>query len=329
MNELSVLIPNYNHAHYLPAAIESVVTQNFIPREIVVIDDASTDNSIEVLEHFAQRIPSLRIIRNTQNRGVTHNCNRLLELSRGDILHFMAADDIIRPGFYESCVQMLAGHSKAGMCYALCQQIDVDGRDLALCGNFIPGNAARYLPPRETQKLLRKNFYLIGGVARLYRRSAVIELGGFREELGPYSDGFLDYVNMARHGVCFVPEILACWRIVSTSYSHAVASDDSRQAEIFRRACTTMEKEFRNDFPASFIRNYRFLALSRLPAEQWRSMELRRGQFADFVSAYVGPEGNRLDRAFQCTMRLLGQIERRLVSYYLRVRTTYSRTREP
>ena len=164
MNDLSVLMPNYNHAHYLPAALESVIAQDLQPREVIVMDDASTDDSLKVLEQFAARMPNLRIIRNEVNCGVSKNCNRLLEMASGEILHFMAADDVILPGFYRRCVDMLVQYPQAGMCYALCRQIDEQGNDIGLCGNFIPGDRARYVPPEETMELLSKNFYLIGGV---------------------------------------------------------------------------------------------------------------------------------------------------------------------
>jgi hypothetical protein len=233
----------------------------------------------------------------------------------------MAADDVTSPGFYRRCVDMLVRYPQAGMCYALCHQIDEQGCDLGLCGNSIPGNDARFIPPNETMKLLSKNFYLIGGVARLYRRRAVKELGGFREYLGSYSDGFLDYVNMARHGVCFVPEALASWRIVSSSLSHVAGRDDGRLAEIFRRACEAMEKEFSGVLPAAFVRNYRYLALARLPQNKWTEVSALRDQFLNLTESHVFPERSRLDRAFLFVMRSLGRLERILVAGYLRLRT--------
>lgn len=320
MNDLSVLIPNYNHAHYLPAALESVIAQDFQPREVIVMDDASTDDSLSVLEQFANRMPNLRIVRNEVNCGVSKNCNRLLEMANGEMLHFMAADDVILPGFYRRCVDMLVRYPQAGMCYALCRQIDEQGNDVGLCGNFIPGDSARYVSPQETMDLLSRNFYLIGGVSRLYRRNAVIELGGFREYLKFYSDGLLDHVNMARNGVCFVPEVLACWRIVTTSLSHAVWQDDAQLAGVFRLACETMEREFGDVLPREFVSNYKYLALSRLALDKWERAVTQRNQFLDFTWTHLFPERNRLDRGFNRAMRSLRGIERAMVSAYLRVR---------
>jgi glycosyltransferase involved in cell wall biosynthesis len=321
MSDLSVLIPNYNHAHYLPFALESVMAQDIQPREVIVMDDASTDNSLEVLEHFAARMPNLRIVRNDVNCGVSRNCNRLLEMAASDILHFMAADDVALPGFYRRCVDMLVRYPQAGMCYALCRQIDENGNDIGLCGNFIPGDSARFVPPEETMELLSRNFYLIGGVARLYRREKVIELGGFREYLKFYSDGLLDHVNMARHGVCFVPEVLACWRIVRTSLSHAAWDDDAQLAGVFRLACETMEREFGGILPREFIRNYKYLALSRLALDKWHQATSRRDQFMDFAWTHLFPERNRLDRTFNRLMRSLVRLEHAAVATYLRLRT--------
>ena len=65
---LSVIISNYNDAEFLPQFLQSVVDQSIQPDEIIIIDDASTDNSVEILEEFAQKHPIVKFIRNTTNQ---------------------------------------------------------------------------------------------------------------------------------------------------------------------------------------------------------------------------------------------------------------------
>jgi cellulose synthase/poly-beta-1,6-N-acetylglucosamine synthase-like glycosyltransferase len=67
----SVLIPNYNHAAYLPECLDSVVSQSCQPDAIYVIDDASTDNSVEVIRSYVQRFPHVHLTPKSKNRGRT------------------------------------------------------------------------------------------------------------------------------------------------------------------------------------------------------------------------------------------------------------------
>ena len=61
---LSVIVPNYNHAQYLPEAVNAILNQSCRPMEVIVIDDCSTDNSVEVIEAFIRQDPIIRLYRN-------------------------------------------------------------------------------------------------------------------------------------------------------------------------------------------------------------------------------------------------------------------------
>ena len=70
---LSVVVPNYNHAKYLPACLTAILRESVQPLEVLVLDDVSTDNSVEVIRSFAARHPLVRLIQNEQNLGVMRN----------------------------------------------------------------------------------------------------------------------------------------------------------------------------------------------------------------------------------------------------------------
>ncbi|MDR2726784.1 MAG: glycosyltransferase, partial [Deltaproteobacteria bacterium] len=90
---LSVGIPNYNHAHYLERCITAVMTQDRLPDEVIVYDDCSTDNSLEVLAGLQERWPLLRVVRGERNRGVVAVGNDLAGMAQGEWLVLRAADD--------------------------------------------------------------------------------------------------------------------------------------------------------------------------------------------------------------------------------------------
>lgn len=84
--KFSVILPNYNHGHYLPICLQSIVDQSLPADEIVVVDDASSDNSVEVIKSFAAKCPAIRFYQNERNMGVNYTINRLFSLVTGDLV---------------------------------------------------------------------------------------------------------------------------------------------------------------------------------------------------------------------------------------------------
>src|SRR5438477_610601 len=92
---LSVIVPNYNHARYLDMSLPAILKQSVPPLELIVIDDASTDNSREVLRRFAARNPLVRLVENPKNLGVMPNIRAGVEMARGEYVYVGSADDEI------------------------------------------------------------------------------------------------------------------------------------------------------------------------------------------------------------------------------------------
>src|SRR5882762_4010768 len=112
---LSVVVLNYNHAEYLPRSLGAILGQSVQPLEILVMDDASTDNSIEVIENLGRQHPHIRLHRNERNLGVVPNINRGIDLAMGDYVLSAAADDELVPGFFEKSLRVLAQHPQAAL----------------------------------------------------------------------------------------------------------------------------------------------------------------------------------------------------------------------
>ena len=88
---VSVLMPAYNSEHYVKEAIDSILLQTYENWELLVVDDASTDGTFEVLKDIKD--PRLKLFRNGSNLGYLRTCNRLFELCSGDYITFQDADD--------------------------------------------------------------------------------------------------------------------------------------------------------------------------------------------------------------------------------------------
>ena len=113
---LSVITANYNHAHLIGEALDAILRQSLRPLELIVVDDGSTDNSVEVIERFARRDTTIRLVRNERNMGAQLTSNRGLQHASGAYMYFAAADDRILPGFFEKSIALLTQYPQAGLC---------------------------------------------------------------------------------------------------------------------------------------------------------------------------------------------------------------------
>lgn len=101
---VSVCIPTYNGGKYIRECIESILVQTYSDFEILIVDDKSSDETIEVVEEFAKRDKRIRIVRNQQNLGLVKNWNRCVELSEGEWIKFLFQDDLLAPDCIEELI---------------------------------------------------------------------------------------------------------------------------------------------------------------------------------------------------------------------------------
>jgi len=125
---VTALINTYNYGRYLPFAINSVLAQTYPHLDILVVDDGSTDHTSDVLKQYGSRV---RVIR-TRNGGQGHAFNVGIPASKGDLIMLLDADDTWLPTKVERMVEEARQRPKAAMLYHRFQNIDNQGRELAL-----------------------------------------------------------------------------------------------------------------------------------------------------------------------------------------------------
>ena len=230
---LSVIIPNYNHAHALPDCLAAVLSQTVPATEVIVIDDGSTDNSIAVLETFARQHPTIKLYRNDRNRGVLFTMNRGLDLAKGDYVFFLAADDLTMPGLFEKALGLLAQHPLAAFCGGITEFQDI-GTGLNYYYGLNVADKPCYLTPAEMVQRSCEGRMLMFATPMILRRQAVLEAGKYYPELKWCTDWFTAWVAGYRHGVCYLPEVLGKFSKSSTSYSGKGMRDPKERYEIYR-----------------------------------------------------------------------------------------------
>ncbi len=216
---LSVIIPNYNHAQHLPRCLNALLGQSVQPQEIIVVDDGSTDNSVEVIRGIASKHPVIKLLQNDKNRGVTYTVNRGVDSAASEFVYLQASDDVILPGFFEKSLQLLARHPQAGLSCTI-----GDWREHRQNGtvNWHMGvgmtDKPAFISPQDVVRLEHEGRFFIPGHTAIYQRDALIRVGKLVPELRHYSDWFSTTVLALRHGVCVVPEPLAVFNIEANTF---------------------------------------------------------------------------------------------------------------
>lgn len=136
--KVTFIVPCYKLAHLLPECISSILSQTYEDFEILIMDDASPDNTPEVAQSFVD--PRLKYIRNNPNLGHLKNYNKGIQLARGEYIWLISADDRLRsPSVLERYVHLMDSHPKVG--YVFCRGFSLEnGRETSIvkwgdCGN--------------------------------------------------------------------------------------------------------------------------------------------------------------------------------------------------
>ncbi|RDS83407.1 glycoside hydrolase family 99-like domain-containing protein [Dyella psychrodurans] len=130
---VSVVVPNYNYARYMQERLATISDQTVPVYEIIVLDDASSDDSLSTLQDLRCKIhPEPRIITNQTNSGsVFRQWLKGVELAKGDYVWIAEADDLCKPNFLRRLTRLLQSHSEAVLGYTQSEQIDESGKVLS------------------------------------------------------------------------------------------------------------------------------------------------------------------------------------------------------
>ncbi|WP_213456077.1 glycosyltransferase family 2 protein [Rhizomonospora bruguierae] len=114
---VSVVVPCYNYGHYLPECVASVLDQDAVEVDVLVIDDASPDGSARVAHDLAAADPRVRVIAHQANRGHIATYNEGLALAKGEYVVLLSADDLLTPGSLARATALMEHHPEVGLVY--------------------------------------------------------------------------------------------------------------------------------------------------------------------------------------------------------------------
>jgi glycosyltransferase involved in cell wall biosynthesis len=222
-SRVNVVIPCHNHAHYLGAAIESVLHQRYRDFEIIVADDGSTDSTREVVAGFGGAVRYLR----QAHRGLSAARNAGILAATGEFVGFLDADDLWLPDFLDVLVPVLESDHCLGAVYCGSQFIDSRGARLSQ-------TITRTFPATQFRSLLTAGEFFPPS-AVVVRRSAFQDTGIFDESLSASEDWDMWLRIAARHPFAGVPRILALYRMHGDNMSRDLGRMLQCQLQVARK----------------------------------------------------------------------------------------------
>lgn len=219
---VSVVMPSYNAAAFLDAAIASVAGQTMENWELIIIDDCSRDGSFEIARRWQDRDSRITAVRNEVNSGVAKTRNRGIEMARGQYIAFLDSDDIWLPEKLERQLEkMKEADAQIGYCsYAI---IGTDGQPVR--GDYLVPEQARF------EDILKENYIQCSA---MLIRADIVKAIRFNPDY--YHEDYVLGLDMLRAGyrAAGCREVLLQWRYLANSRSFDKRKGAANRWRIYR-----------------------------------------------------------------------------------------------
>ena len=220
---VAIVTPSYNTGPFVGAAVKSVLDQDHLRVDYVVMDGGSTDNTVDVLRSFG---PRLRWV-SRRDRGQSDAINRGFAQTTGDVLGWLNSDDTYARGALRAAAEFFAAHPDVEMVYGDADFIDARGERIGRCAHVEPTFSRR--------RLLHYCDFIVQPAA-FFRRGAFEAVGG----LDPTLNWAMDYdlwlkFAEARFKVAYLPRVLANYRWLGDSKSAAGGWGRLREIDLVAR----------------------------------------------------------------------------------------------
>jgi glycosyltransferase involved in cell wall biosynthesis len=214
---VSIILPSYNYARFLRERIRSIISQSFSDFELIIVDDASTDESLDIINEYAGRIRIKVIVHKINSGTVYQRWNEAASQATGDWLWFPNADDGAHPRFLERLLDLIHRYPTAGIAYSRPMFMDETGCITSVHSNWysnaMTNLSGDYFSPGFKDLVFHtKGCYLTTASSLLIRRDAFATVGGFDTRLWGISDWDLYLKILHRYDFVYTAEPLAYYR---------------------------------------------------------------------------------------------------------------------
>lgn len=281
---VSVILPNYNYAAYLDRRIGSILSQSFRDFELIILDDASTDDSLDVIARYRDDPRVSRVVVNDTNTGSPFaQWQRGISLARGRYVWIAEADDMADPAFLDTCVGLMEANPHAALCFTNAHIIGPDDRPSTAFSlrNTFPrhidhGNIT--ISSRDfVDRHLYWHNYVYNASAVLFRRDAVTGIDPSLWTAMRHTGDYMFWVEVARRGdVIAVYDKLNYFRRHDSSTTRAGGASGLGTRELLE-VSARLDRIVKPGKIKQMVRNGRLLRIIRrchTPAQQAALMDL-------------------------------------------------------
>lgn len=213
---ISVVMPAHNAQKYLSTAIESILNQTFKKFELIIVNDASTDKTLQIIKSFAKKDSRIRIINNKKRLDIAGSLNKGISHAMSNIIARMDADDISLPNRLEVQYKLINNSKKIAVVGANIVVMDPQEKDIS----------ARSYPANS--KDLKACFFKYSPFAHpvvMFRKKIFDEVGKYNPKYSPTEDLDLWFRIGRKHEFRSVPQLLLRYRLSEKSSSHSIIRD--------------------------------------------------------------------------------------------------------
>jgi GT2 family glycosyltransferase len=296
--DVTAVIPVYNGRAFLREAAESVISQTLPPMQLVVVDDGSTDRSLEVLDEITSPIPIIRVAQ--KNAGQSAARNRGVSLAETRFIAFLDQDDCWYPRHIEVLIKPLLGDPAVGWVYSNLDLIAGDNRTIKPGLLSVSGPTH---PKSSLQVCLSEDNMFILPSASIIRKEALDRVGGFDERLSGYEDDDL-FLRLFRAGWknIYVNESLSAWRLHTSSSMHSARMIESRRIYADKLLHEYPDRPEQGSFCTRDCIAPRFYRLNTV--DYWRGVGLRDQKLCAEALQAMRQLAPRFDNSLRMRLRL-------------------------
>lgn len=246
--KVSVCIASYNHEKYIYAALESVVNQNYENLEIIIVDDCSTDNSVDEIKRFSKKHPII-FLQQEENQGPSLTTNRAIKAAQGEFVAFLGSDDLMLPGRLHAQARYLTENKS---CVAVMTDIAAVGQDGSVFEHS-EGIEKQFNQPfyNLRKQLLAGNF--INAPSAMVRRDDLIAVQSFSPLLRYVQDYDLWGKLLTRGEISKIAKPLTGYRVHGKNLSFGLQGEELLQTRL--ELVSTI---------VSFVRNWDMQSIAQL-----------------------------------------------------------------
>lgn len=238
---VSVIIPNYNHARFLPERIESVLNQTYQNFEVIILDDCSSDNSRDVINDYRSSPKVSHIVFNEKNSGSTFKqWKKGFALAKGEYIWIAESDDVAHPDFLFSLIAAIDGDQDVVLAASGITLIDESGKTIG----YASISKSRHIRKYSSSDFIKENMlignHVLNASSVIFRKYLIKDIPSTYEGLKSSGD-YLFWIEIANKGkVVEIPDRLDFFRrypttVTSRLYTSGHAFEESKI--VFNRLC--------------------------------------------------------------------------------------------